>query len=113
MADHRQAVVGEYSALFEDLSARVNDSVKSAWKIFGRVVARQSLLQLSADFDDLRRGFTTLASADDAQTPDMVLLVQALAGRPMVCGHARRCRAVDLHARIAAAVEQAGARPYR
>jgi diguanylate cyclase (GGDEF)-like protein len=76
MADHRQAVVGEYSALFEDLSARVNDSVKSAWKIFGRVVARQSLLQLSADFDDLRRGFTTLASADDAQTPDMVLLLK-------------------------------------
>jgi diguanylate cyclase (GGDEF)-like protein len=76
MVDHRQAVVGEYSTLFEDLSARVNDSVKSAWKIFGRVVARQSLLQLSADFDDLRRGFTTLASADDAQTPDMVLLLK-------------------------------------
>jgi diguanylate cyclase (GGDEF)-like protein len=76
MADHRQALIGEYSTLFEDLSARVNNSVKSAWKIFGRVVARQSLLQLSADFDDLRRGFTTLASADDAQTPDMVLLLK-------------------------------------
>jgi diguanylate cyclase (GGDEF)-like protein len=74
MADQRQAVLAEYSALFEDLSARVNNSVKAAWKIFGRVVARQSLLQLSADFDDLRRGYTTLASAEDAQTPDMALL---------------------------------------
>jgi diguanylate cyclase (GGDEF)-like protein len=74
VADHRQAVLSDYSSLFEDLAARVNNSVKSAWKIFGRVVARQSLLQLSADFDDLRRGFTTLASADDAQTPVMVLL---------------------------------------
>src|ERR1700722_15865726 len=76
MADHQQVVVAEYSALFEDLYARVNNSVKSAWTIFGRVVARQSLLQLSSDFDDLRRGFTTLASADDAQTPDMVLLLK-------------------------------------
>ena len=76
MADHQQVVVGEYSTLFENLYARVNNSVKSAWTIFGRVVARQSLLQLSSDFDDLRRGFTTLASADDAQTPDMVLLLK-------------------------------------
>jgi diguanylate cyclase (GGDEF)-like protein len=76
MADHRQAVAGEYSSLFEDLSARVNSSVKAAWKIFGRVVARQSLLQLSADFEDLRRGFTALATADDAQAPDMVLLLK-------------------------------------
>jgi diguanylate cyclase (GGDEF)-like protein len=76
MADHQQAVVGEYSTLLEDLYARVNNSVKSAWTIFGRVVARQSLLQLSSDFDDLRRGFATLAAADDAQTPDMVLLLK-------------------------------------
>ena len=76
MADHRQAVLSEYSTLFEDMYARVNNSVKSAWKIFGRVVARQSLLQLSADFDGLRRGFTVLASADDADKPDMVLLLK-------------------------------------
>ena len=75
MADHRQAVLSEYSTLFEDLYARVNNSVKSAWKIFGRIVARQSLLQLSADFDGLRLGFTVLASADDAEKPDMVLLL--------------------------------------
>ena len=76
LADHRQAVAGEYSSLFEDLCARVNSSVKAAWKIFGRVVARQSLLQLSADFEDLRRGFTALATADDAQAPDMALLLK-------------------------------------
>jgi diguanylate cyclase (GGDEF)-like protein len=76
MADHRQAVLSEYSTLFEDLYARVNNSVKGAWKILGRIVARQSLLQLSADFDGLRRGFTVLASADDAEKPDMVLLLK-------------------------------------
>jgi diguanylate cyclase (GGDEF)-like protein len=76
MADHRQAVLSEYSTLFEDLYARVNNSVKGAWKILGRIVARQSLLQLSADFDGLRRGVTVLASADDAEKPDMVLLLK-------------------------------------
>lgn len=76
LADQRHAVVSEYSTLFEDLSARVNNSVKSAWTIFGRVVARQSLLQLSSDFDDLRRGFTALTSADDAQTADMASLLK-------------------------------------
>jgi diguanylate cyclase (GGDEF)-like protein len=76
MADSRQAVMSEYSALFEDLYTRVNESVKRAWKILGRVVARQSLLQLSADFDGLRRGSTALASADNEQAPEMVRLLK-------------------------------------
>ena len=76
MADNRQAVMSQYSTLFEDLYARVNDSVRSAWKIFGRVVARQSLLQLSADFDGLRRGSTALASADSVEAPEMARLLK-------------------------------------
>lgn len=76
MADNHQAVMSQYSTLFEDLYARVNDSVKSAWKIFGRVVARQSLLQLSADFDGLRRGSTALASADSVEAPEMAPLLK-------------------------------------
>jgi diguanylate cyclase (GGDEF)-like protein len=76
MADNRQAVMSEYSALFEDIYARVNESVKRAWKILGRVVARQSLLQLSADFDGLRRGSTALASSDNEQAPEMVRLLK-------------------------------------
>ena len=76
MADNRRAVLSQYSTLFEDLYARVNDSVKGAWKIFGRVVARQSLLQLSADFDGLRRGSTALASADNVEAPEMAPLLK-------------------------------------
>ncbi|HEY4972820.1 MAG TPA: EAL domain-containing protein [Steroidobacteraceae bacterium] len=76
MADSRQAVIGEYSGLFEDLYARINESVKRAWKILGRVVARQSLLQLSADFDGLRRGSTALASADSEDAPEMARLLK-------------------------------------
>ena len=76
MADDSRALMSQYSTLFEDLYARVNDSVKAAWKIFGRVVARQSLLQLSADFDGLRRGSTALASADNVEAPEMAGLLK-------------------------------------
>lgn len=71
MADSRHVMMGQYSTLFEGLYARANDSLKGAWKVFGRVVARQSLLQLSADLDDLRRSSTALESADSAQSPEI------------------------------------------
>jgi len=76
IADNRRALMSQYSTLFEDLYARVNDSVKGAWKIFGRVVARQSLLELSADFDALRRDSTALASDDSAETPELARLLK-------------------------------------
>jgi diguanylate cyclase (GGDEF)-like protein len=71
LADSRHAVLGEYATLFEGLYARVNGSVKGAWKVFGRVVARQSLLQLSTDLDELRRNSAALESADSAQSPEI------------------------------------------
>ena len=76
MADNRRALMSQYSTLFEDLYARVNESVKGAWKIFGRVVARQSLLELSADFDALRRDSSALASDDNADTPELARLLK-------------------------------------
>ncbi|MGA2563698.1 MAG: GGDEF domain-containing protein [Steroidobacteraceae bacterium] len=69
MADQRHELLNQYSTLFEQLYARVNDSLKGAWKVFGRVVARQSLLQLSADLDELRRSAAALGTADSADSP--------------------------------------------
>jgi len=66
LADDRHAEVRQYATLFERLYARANTSVKDAWKVFGRVVARQSLLQLSDDLDELRRDSTALESAESA-----------------------------------------------
>src|SRR5665213_203511 len=71
LADSRHALLGEYATLFEGLYARVNGSVKGAWKVFGRVIARQALLQLSADLDDLRRSSAALESADSAESAEM------------------------------------------
>jgi diguanylate cyclase (GGDEF)-like protein len=66
LADDRHSKAIQYATLFEQLYARVNTSVKGAWKVFGRVVARQSLLQLSNDLDELRRDSIALESADSA-----------------------------------------------
>lgn len=73
LADERHSKVRQYATLFEQLYARANTSVKDAWKVFGRVVARQSLLQLSNDLDELRRDSIALESAesDDAAGPLM------------------------------------------
>jgi hypothetical protein len=76
IADNRHAMMSEYSTLFEGLYARVNDSLKGAWKVFGRVVARQSLLQLGADLDGLRRSSAALGSAVSGEAPDIEPLLK-------------------------------------
>ena len=76
IADVRHAMMSDYSTLFEGLYARVNDSLNSAWKVFGRVVARQSLLQLGADLDGLRRSSAALRSADSVEAPEIEPLLK-------------------------------------
>ena len=75
LADDRHSEVRQYATLFEQLYARANASVKDAWKVFGRVVARQSLLQLSTDLDEFRRHATALESANSAESPELAPLV--------------------------------------
>jgi diguanylate cyclase (GGDEF)-like protein len=60
IADNSRGVLARYTTLFEDLNTRVKQSLDAAWKIFGRVVARQSLLRLSADLDNLRQSSIAL-----------------------------------------------------
>jgi diguanylate cyclase (GGDEF)-like protein len=71
IADQRRGLLSQYSMLFEQLYGRANGSLKGAWKVFGRVVARQSLLQLSADLDQLRRSAAALGAADSSDTPEI------------------------------------------
>jgi len=64
LAATRRKLMAEYSAHFEQLNTRVKKSLDHAWKIFGRVVARQSLVKLTSDLDDLRRRYVEFVSAD-------------------------------------------------
>jgi diguanylate cyclase (GGDEF)-like protein len=60
----RHKLMADYSAHFEQLNTRVKKSLDHAWKIFGRVVARQSLVKLTSDLDDLRRRYVEFVSAE-------------------------------------------------
>jgi diguanylate cyclase (GGDEF)-like protein len=64
--DHRRELSAQYAALFETLNARDKASLDHSWKIFGRVVARQSLLQISSDLDALRKQAASLGTSEDA-----------------------------------------------
>lgn len=72
LAGKRRKLMSDYSARFEQLNTRVKKSLDHAWKIFGRVVARQSLVKLTSDLDDLRRRYVEFVSAEtvDSSTFD-------------------------------------------
>jgi diguanylate cyclase (GGDEF)-like protein len=77
IADSRRATEMTRSALLQSLNARVKNSLSGAWKIFGRVVARQSLIQLSAELDTLRQSSEALAADTPATEAQLALIVES------------------------------------
>jgi diguanylate cyclase (GGDEF)-like protein len=77
IADSRRATETTRVALLESLNARVKNSLAGAWKIFGRVVARQSLIQLSAELDNLRENSEALAADAPATEAQLAAIVDA------------------------------------
>jgi diguanylate cyclase (GGDEF)-like protein len=77
IADSRRATESTRSALLESLNARVKNSLSVAWKIFGRVVARQSLIQLSAELDTLRQSSEALAAETPATESQLAAIVDS------------------------------------
>jgi diguanylate cyclase (GGDEF)-like protein len=61
-ADGRQKVLKEFWRCFEALDARTKASLSSSWKIFGRVIARKSLVDLNSSLDEIRRSFASLST---------------------------------------------------
>jgi diguanylate cyclase (GGDEF)-like protein len=53
LADARRAMRSDYSARFAAMSLRTANSLHHAWRFFGRVLERQSLVQLRADLEAL------------------------------------------------------------
>jgi diguanylate cyclase (GGDEF)-like protein len=68
LSDQRRGARLAYSKLADSLSQRLRDSVDGSWKIFGRVLARQSLVQLRNEFDQVRALSQSLGDGN-AQTP--------------------------------------------
>src|ERR1700692_200313 len=67
----------KYATLLDGLKTRDKSSLDKAWKIFGRVVTRQSLLQLSADLDVLLHHSAALDLADDFEPTKMAAFLKA------------------------------------
>jgi diguanylate cyclase (GGDEF)-like protein len=66
VADERRAVLAGYWSHFESVDAQVKQALdQNNWKIFGRVISRQSLSTLSRDLDDIRRGSTQLNTSGE------------------------------------------------
>ncbi len=57
LSQTRRELLREYSETLEHMNGRLNASLDGAFKIFGRVVARQSLVQLNSSMSGLRDSF--------------------------------------------------------
>jgi len=62
-ADARRSMVREYWARFESVDLRMKGTLDRSFKIFGRVIAKQSLISLGRDLDDVRRRSEQLTPA--------------------------------------------------
>ena len=70
LADTRRTHFNDYRARFDNVDARMKSALDKNWKLFGRVISRQSLVVLSRDLDNVRRESSRLTSDGnyDAQT---------------------------------------------
>ncbi|HEY6619250.1 MAG TPA: hypothetical protein VIY68_06885, partial [Steroidobacteraceae bacterium] len=62
-ADARRGVLKEFWDRFDALDARTKASLAGSWKIFGRVIARKTLVDLNSTLDEIRREFSKLPVA--------------------------------------------------
>lgn len=62
-ADSRQNLLKDFWECFESLDARTKASLSQSWKIFGRVIARKSLVDLNSSLDGIRRAFANLPTS--------------------------------------------------
>ncbi len=74
VADQRRAERIEHSERSESIAGRVQHSLDGAWKIFGRVMARQSLLQLRTQLDAIRKHSESILSGDAVSADELSVL---------------------------------------
>jgi diguanylate cyclase (GGDEF)-like protein len=71
LAAARRVSMADYSLHFEQLNTRVKKSLDHPSNIFGRWVARQSLVKLTNNLDDLHRRYADFVSADTVDSPTL------------------------------------------
>jgi diguanylate cyclase (GGDEF)-like protein len=85
-ADARQRALKEFWQSFEAMDVSTKAALAQSWKIFGRVIARKSLVDLNSQLDAIRRDFANLPGAGlldggalDAVTKNESALASSLA----------------------------------
>jgi diguanylate cyclase (GGDEF)-like protein len=71
VTDQRRQARIEYSQHSKSISNRVQESLNGAWKIFGRVIARQSLIQMRTYLDAIRQRSETIVSGELVNANDI------------------------------------------
>jgi diguanylate cyclase (GGDEF)-like protein len=77
LADDRRALLDEYANQHESMRSRMNASLDRALTIFGRVVARRSLLKLRDALEDIGRQMASLSSPGDYEPSTVTAIVAA------------------------------------
>jgi diguanylate cyclase (GGDEF)-like protein len=76
LADSRRARVGEYRQKLTTIEAMLTQAIDEGWKIFGRLIARQSLVDLGRDSQAIEKNYSALSEPrDDAQSTAEALRV--------------------------------------
>jgi diguanylate cyclase (GGDEF)-like protein len=70
-AVNRRGAAREYLARLDDLDGRITASIDTGWKIFGRVLARESLLTLHAHIEELRHRIAASGGAEIFSPADL------------------------------------------
>lgn len=73
-ADSREKQFRAVWTQFEEVDVRTKTTLDRAWKIFGRIVTRQSVVDLGRRLDEIRRNLGTLATPQSYQATDLAAL---------------------------------------
>jgi diguanylate cyclase (GGDEF)-like protein len=75
VADQRRQARVDYSRRSMSISDRIQHSLSGAWTLFGRVIARQSLLQMRSSLDALREHSAAILSGEPLSAQDLSLIL--------------------------------------
>ncbi len=74
LADARRVALASYDAHSDAIDHRVKTALDGAWTLFGRVLARRSLMQVQAAIDVVRQQFSSIETADVADAASFTAL---------------------------------------
>jgi hypothetical protein len=75
--DSRRANLLAFRGHFENVDATFKDTLDHTWKIFGRIIARESLITLSHQLDEIRRKSAQLSPVGGYDPKDLNALAEA------------------------------------